>query len=195
MGYLSRKRPVAKRVKYTGSLLPWKAAGLQHHMLTPAACTALLSVSPIPTLPPRSLLQRGHEFTMQNSVNHHERGRVKETERDTGREKPPNPAEREKKMRESPPPCSPAPRLWLPTIPPLLSTCDSTTRTHTHAHTHTHAWQMPACLSPVIVAVRAQDQWGKADNRAAITRHGKEVQGLAHPPTLLCLGKMVTTDD
>lgn len=146
MGYLSRKRPVAKRVKYTGSLLPWKAAGLQHHMLTPAACTALLSVSPIPTLPPRSLLQRGHEFTMQNSVNHHERGRVKETERDTGREKPPNPAEREKKMRESPPPVPQHPVSGFP--PSHLSSPPVTpphAHTRTHTRTHMHGRCQPAC--------------------------------------------------
>lgn len=141
MDYWSRKRPAAKRVKYTGSLLPWKAAGLQHHMPTPTAGTALLSVSPIPTLPPRSLLWKGHEFTMQNFVNHHERGRAKETWRD----KPPNPAEREKKKTESPP----APPVCLPTVPPLLSTCDSTrhTRTCAHAHTHTdmHGRCQPAC--------------------------------------------------
>lgn len=143
MDYWSRKRPAAKRVKYTGSLLPWKAAGLQHHMPTPTAGTALLSVSPIPTLPPKSLLWRGREFTMQNFVNHHERGRAKETWRD----KPPNPAEREKKKPESPP-GSPAPPLCLPTVPPLLSTCDSTrhTRTCAHARAHTHTCMADASL-------------------------------------------------
>lgn len=187
MDYWSRKRPAAKRVKYTGSLLPWKAAGLQHHMLTPAASTALFSVSPIPNLPPRSLLWRGREFTMQNFVNYHERGRAKET---------PNPAEREKKKQTESPPGSPAPPLWLPTVPPLLSTCDSTrhTRTCAHAHTHTHAWQMPACLSPVIIAVRARDKWGKADDRVT-TRRCEEVHSTRPPATLLCLGKMVATDD
>lgn len=154
----SRKRPAAKRVKYMGSLLPWKAAGLQHHMLTPAAGIALLSISPVPTLPPKSLLWRDHEFTMQNFVNHHERSRAKET----GRDKPPNPAERKKKKQTESPPGSPAPPLWLPAVPPLLSTCDSTRHAHTcahaHTHTYTHAWQMPACLSPVITAVRPQDK-------------------------------------
>lgn len=187
MDYSSRKRPAAKRVKYTGCLLPWKAAGLQHHMLTPAASTALLSVSPIPTLLPRSLLWRGREFTMQNFVKHHERSRAKET----GTDKPPNPAEKEKKKTtdREPTRSSPAPPLWLPTVPPLLSTCDSTrharTCAHAHTHTHTHAWQMPACLSPVITAVRARDKWWKADDRFATARH-EEVQGTRPPTTHSC---------
>lgn len=145
MDCLSRKRPAAERVKYTGSLLPWKAAGLQHHVLTLAAGTALLSINPIPTSPPKNLLWRDHEFTMQNFVNHRERGRAKET----GRDKPPNPAERKKnKNRQRGPPGSPAPPLWLPADPPLLSTCDSTRHAHTcaHAHTHIHTCMADASL-------------------------------------------------